>query len=203
MLREIRLDASPIPKEAILPYGEWHKEDLVRFFDRVWIHHPTADEDEYPCWLWVGETDPLGYGLFVARSVNRDSGEMEWNWWNAHRWIYSALKGRVPSDHLVSHTCDHPDCVRPDHLFLERDASRAPQRAGRQVISDGGGRYTIVHREMDPPARKERRKRERHWQRIQRQRRETGLCRTIKEDLILRCLSNERLGLVSLQAPPF
>lgn len=54
----------------------------------------------------------------------------------AHRAAYDILKGSVPANMCVCHTCDNPSCCNPDHLFLGTHAdNRADQKAkGRTMV---------------------------------------------------------------------
>lgn len=64
------------------------------------------------CWLWVGFTNRKGYGCFRplgGRSVNPIL---------AHRYAWTVYKGQIPDGFCVLHSCDVPNCVRVDHLFL-------------------------------------------------------------------------------------
>ncbi len=63
------------------------------------------------CWYWMGGTDGKdGYGrLRRSNSTRRIL---------AHRLSWEIHFGAIPSDKLVCHHCDHPECVRPEHLFL-------------------------------------------------------------------------------------
>lgn len=51
----------------------------------------------------------------------------------AHRCVFAMLKGEVPTDKVVCHTCDNPKCVNPEHLFLgsQADNIRDCVRKGR------------------------------------------------------------------------
>ena len=54
------------------------------------------------CWLWVGYTEPNGYGRYGrGRTL-------------AHRLVYWLTTGISPAQLL--HTCDQPSCVNPEHL---------------------------------------------------------------------------------------
>ena len=73
-----------------------------RFWEKV--------EKTGTCWLWTGAR--MG-GRFRYGQLNVD-GVLYY----AHRIMWIATYGDIPSDRQVLHHCDVPHCVRPDHLFL-------------------------------------------------------------------------------------
>jgi hypothetical protein len=68
-----------------------------------WRHVSKGDG----CWLWTGSRRPDGYGV-----VHLPRGKQT----RAHRLIYEAVVGPIPSGLHLMHTCDNPPCVNPAHL---------------------------------------------------------------------------------------
>lgn len=60
------------------------------------------------CWWWLGAINADGYGTLKV------DGETVY----AHRFAFEATYGPIPPDQEISHACDNPSCVRPDHLHL-------------------------------------------------------------------------------------
>lgn len=60
------------------------------------------------CWLWQGPLDQKGYGniSFAGKT------------WRTHRLFYTRYKGLIPLGLEICHSCDHPACVNPSHLWL-------------------------------------------------------------------------------------
>jgi hypothetical protein len=79
--------------------GEPGENHIKRF-----IGHTVRDENG--CWNWQRFRDRDGYGKFQYRGVG----------WRAPRWIYEALRGRIPDGHHLDHLCRNRGCVNPDHL---------------------------------------------------------------------------------------
>jgi len=67
---------------------------------------------EAGCWIWMGaiKTHKHPYGWVAYKGKN----------YNAHRLFYMLHHGIELTDPkiLVCHTCDVPQCVNPDHLFV-------------------------------------------------------------------------------------
>lgn len=86
---------------------------------RFWASIQTGDG----CWIWKGNLDTKGYGKF------RTGGQSL----RATRAMYALVKGKVPADRVVCHTCDTPACCNPAHLWLGTiaDNSRDMVQKGR------------------------------------------------------------------------
>mgnify|MGYP001575274684 FL=1 len=67
------------------------------------------------CWEWRYHLrTPSGYGLFQI-PVESPRGPA-WRTESAHRLVYEAIHGPIPPEVEVMHACDHPPCLRPNHL---------------------------------------------------------------------------------------
>ncbi len=60
------------------------------------------------CWEFCGAATAQGYG-----HINYQ-GRLQF----VHRIVFRIMKGRIPYEMLVLHSCDNPRCCNPDHLFL-------------------------------------------------------------------------------------
>jgi len=69
--------------------------------DRFWSQVDKSGE----CWLWMGSRNANGYGMFQFQ------GRRE----RAHRVSFLFEYGDYPKPYGC-HTCDTPQCVRPDHI---------------------------------------------------------------------------------------
>lgn len=82
-----------------------------------------------PCWVWTGNTNQWGYGVF-ARMGRRSM---------SHRFSWSLVNGPIPPRMVICHRCDNPPCVRPSHLFLGTQADNVADKIakGRQEVGRG------------------------------------------------------------------
>ncbi|MGI9297058.1 MAG: HNH endonuclease signature motif containing protein [Gammaproteobacteria bacterium] len=71
-----------------------------RFWDKI------SPEPNSGCWLWLGYTQPNGYGQY------RLPGKTQM----AHRAAFRILVGEVPTGLDLDHLCRVRCCVNPNHL---------------------------------------------------------------------------------------
>ena len=62
--------------------------------------------DGLGCWWWRATRSPEGYGKYTFKGRTKF----------AHRMAYELAHGPVPDGMHLHHRCQHPLCVRPDHL---------------------------------------------------------------------------------------
>ena len=60
------------------------------------------------CLLWTGWTDIKGYGHTSFHGKNE----------RTHRVMWELVKGQIPKDKILCHTCDMPACCNVEHLWL-------------------------------------------------------------------------------------
>ena len=100
----------------------------LRFWDKVII---TEN-----CWVWIGNKNQFGYGLQALGKGNKRA--------LAHRTSYEMHKGAIPEGKHICHTCDHPWCVNPEHLFAGTRSDNMTDcvKKGRHVSNTHPGYVT-------------------------------------------------------------
>lgn len=98
-------------------------DKVIKRFHTKYIIDPITG-----CWNWTGARTSAGYGELGL------NGKIV----TAHRLSYMIFRGEIPDGFLVCHTCDKPECVNPDHLFLgtNRDNVNDMIQKGRQNLSN-------------------------------------------------------------------
>lgn len=84
-----------------------------------------VERHEVGCWLWRGAITGEGrYGQIWDNESGRHRG--------AHVVAWELANDQsVPRDRIVTHVCDNPPCVRPDHLKLDTYAGNMQQKVDR------------------------------------------------------------------------
>ena len=80
------------------------------------------------CWLWMGAKNKNGYGVLTINKKNYLAHRLSWEWANNRR---------VPKSMLIAHTCDVPNCVNAQHLFLATPKSNADDRVQKDRSAKG------------------------------------------------------------------
>ena len=74
--------------------------------ERVMRHRVDQSRGKSACWLWKGTLERGGYGGLHADGRR----------WQAHRYVYTHMKGPIPVGYVLDHTCNVTACVQPQHL---------------------------------------------------------------------------------------
>jgi hypothetical protein len=82
------------------PINQLSPKQLKNFFEKV----NKTDS----CWLWTGHTTETSRGKVKLYGVEH----------TAPRVSYALHYGFDPGNFYVLHTCDDPNCVNPEHLYL-------------------------------------------------------------------------------------
>jgi hypothetical protein len=108
-----------------------------RFWPLVNKNGPVIRHNLGRCWIWTGQPNVWGYGVFAVGRRSRTG---------AHRVAWGLTNGPIPVGLLALHKCDNRLCVRPDHLFLGDQADNAQdmreKRRQAQGSRVGGAKLT-------------------------------------------------------------
>lgn len=118
------------------------KEHAARFWSKV--------SKTNTCWLWTGSRDrhPRGKGLTYGTFGVGSRTDKSCRHIKAHRVSWDLAYGAIPQGVMVLHRCDVPHCVRPDHLFLGKQADNMADmmKKGRGVqhtgVDHGNAKFT-------------------------------------------------------------
>jgi hypothetical protein len=94
---------------------------------RFWRMVQMGDDSQ--CWLWTGDQDGKGYGIFTYRGRRRP----------AHEMARSFTVGEVRPDGFdTCHSCDTPLCCNPHHLRFDTRQSNVDDmfERGRAPIGE-------------------------------------------------------------------
>lgn len=115
-----------LPHVPIVNLTERH---IARFFKFV------PNKPQNGCWVWMGSLLNTGYGQL------RIGGKQL----TAHRVSWTIHHGPIPEGMCVLHRCDHPPCVRPDHLFLGTIADNNADKKAKGRSACGLKHGTVTH----------------------------------------------------------
>jgi hypothetical protein len=112
-----KMNRSRAAKRAARGYRMRKEMSLLEVLLSNCMPEPTTG-----CWLWLGCTNPKGYGDVRHGKVRG----------YAHRLMYEQLVGPIPEglclDHVRARGCSTTSCVNPDHLEIvtrEENSRRA------------------------------------------------------------------------------
>lgn len=100
------------------------------YYRRFWKKVDKPDS-HVECWNWTGSKNLKGYGQF---QFNKER-------WLAHRLSYAIHKTDIPDGYMVTHTCDNPSCVNPNHLV----AGTAKYNSRDMVNKGRHPEHTVTH----------------------------------------------------------
>ena len=102
------------------PFVSLHHEEKwcglrCKLLDKLELDHKSG------CWLYPGAPTCDGY-IRISVGSRKDKSRRRVL---VHRLSYQMFTGPIGRGLLVCHSCDTPNCIRPDHLFLGTDADNA------------------------------------------------------------------------------
>lgn len=108
-------------------HGHNARGQFTSVLERIANKYRVEDRGhDSPCWVWTASTSRTGYGMV------RDAGRMR----PAHRAVYEASRGPVPSTLEMDHLCRVRNCVNPDHLEPVTGAENQRRGANTKLTPD-------------------------------------------------------------------
>lgn len=108
-----------------------HGDDVEeRFWDKVRIGDG--------CWEWTSARTKTGYGQFRLNGRTRQAQQVAWELWHGLPF---------PAGMEACHTCDHPWCMRPSHVFIGTHVENIADmdRKGRRGVAVGDSNGSRRH----------------------------------------------------------
>lgn len=102
----------------------WSGRTIRETFDEHWDLDPLTG-----CHVWQRSRNATGYG-----QLNIGGRPMP-----AHRYAWHRQNGPIPKGMFVMHLCDHPACVRIDHLKLGTAAENVADMVRKGRCNNAGG----------------------------------------------------------------
>lgn len=103
-------------------------EEMSKALTRFWGKVEKTDH----CWIWAAHKSRIGYGQFWFSNTNM----------SAHRFIWIAENGPIPSGLIIDHLCRNRGCVRTEHMELV---------TAKENTYRGNGPAGINHRVIECP----------------------------------------------------
>lgn len=104
--------------------------------NKFWSKVEVTDE----CWLWHGQIDNYGYGVFYCMGRN----------WMAHRLIYEEFYEPIPLGLEIDHLCRVRNCVNPEHLEAVTSKENHRRRVAVITHCPNGHEYTDDNTYLSP-----------------------------------------------------
>lgn len=105
------------------------RRTFIEYIESFWGRVDTTGD----CWLWTGEVNNMGYGVFMIWEGNQREKLL------AHRFsaLMAGLPVHSPKD-VILHKCDTPRCVRADHFQVGTQADNIRDALGKNRMNLAG-----------------------------------------------------------------
>lgn len=105
------VDINTIPKMFRGAFLRLKKHRSMSMRERFEKRVQRGEKDE--CWLWLGQINYAGYGIFSPAGISGGRGDRAM----AHRVAWELENGPIPKGKVICHKCDNPPCCNFNHLF--------------------------------------------------------------------------------------